>query len=417
MASHYLSVADARTLLVKNLAPLPTERVPLDESLGRVLAERVRAEVSLPPFSNSAMDGYAARAADIAGATSKSPRRLEVAGDVAAGLGQLPEVRPGACVRIMTGGQLPPGADCVVPVEDTDDQGPMAGRELPASVQVFRSVEPGSYVRQAGLDVLEGDIVLEPGHRLRPQDMAMLASLGVAQPLVCRQPNVAVVSTGDELVAVEAALAPGKIRESNGTMVRGLVNQAGGRPIRLPIARDEPGSVEAVLDQAVSQGADLIISTAGVSMGAYDFVRSVVEQGGELTFWRVNIRPGKPLAFGSYRGVPFVGLPGNPVSAWVTFAVFVRPAMDRLEGGLGVGRITVQVKVDEDLKSDGRESYLRAKVSRSEDGYHARLTGSQDSGVMSSLVAANALLMVPAGVEQVPEGTTLEAWILGEIID
>lgn len=416
MASQYLSVADARELLVGSLAALPAERVALEESLGRVLAERVQADVNLPPFSNSSMDGYAVRSSDVAEASLEAPRRLKVVGDVAAGRAHLPEVGPGSCVRIMTGGPLPAGADCVVPVEDTDDHGPMAGRELPETVQIFRPVEAGGYVRKAGLDVREGDTVLEPGRRLRPQDMAMLASLGIAQPLVYNRPNVAVISTGDELVGVEQALGPGKIRESNGTMVRGLIKQSGGRPIRLPIAKDDAGSVKAVLDQAVEQCADLIVSSAGVSMGAYDFVRTVVEQHGELAFWRVNIRPGKPLAFGSYRGVPFVGLPGNPVSAWVTFAVFVLPAMDRLEGGRGVERVLVRVKVDEALDSDGRESYLRARVSRSDDGYHARLTGSQDSGVLSSLVAANALLIVPAGDMHVAIGTELDAWILGEII-
>lgn len=413
MTDESLSVSQALERLLAGVRPLDAETIPLELALGRVLAAPVVAPIDLPPFAHSAMDGFAVRAEDVSSSTADAPVRLAVTGDIAAGAADLPKVGAGEAIRIMTGGPIPSGADCVVPVEHTGQNAPMAGMDLPASIDVFQASQPGQFVRPAGLDVTRGQEVMHAGHRLRPQDLGLLASLGVAEPSVVRQPRVAVLSTGDELVPVDAALSPGKIRDSNGVTVRTFVRQVGGLALELDIAADTQESVLERLNQAVGRGADLILSTAGVSMGAYDFVRSVLESQGELAFWRVNIRPGKPLAFGTFEGIPFLGLPGNPVSAWVTFAVFVWPLIERLEGARGGQRWQVEAVFDEDVESDGRESYLRSRVRKVNGEYHAVLTGSQDSGVMTSMVSANGLAILPAGVTHLPAGSKTTVWMLG----
>jgi molybdopterin molybdotransferase len=413
MADATLSVDQALGRLLSAIRRLETETIPLAEGLGRVLASAISAPIDLPPFANSSMDGYAVRAQDVIGAAPEHPVPLRVSADVAAGAESLPRVGSGQAVRIMTGGPLPPGADCVIPVENIRDGGPMAGARLPSAIEVEEPAKAGDYVRPAGLDVQRGQSVFEAGHSLRPQDLGLLASLGVAQPQVVRRPRVAVMSTGDELLPPEQPLSPGKIHDSNGPTLSAMVTTAGGTCLPLGVVADTPEAVKVRLDQAVDLGVDLILSSAGVSMGAYDFVRTVVQTYGHLDFWRVNIRPGKPLAFGDFRGVPFVGLPGNPVSSWVTFVVFVQPMLDVMRGVNSTRRWAVQVELDEPIDSDGRESYLRARV-RWEDGvYRAVLTGSQDSAVMSSLVQANALAIIPAGAQHLPKGSPVTAWMLG----
>jgi molybdopterin molybdotransferase len=240
--------------------------------------------------------------------------------------------------------------------------------------------------------------------------------LGVAQVAVARRPRVAVISTGDELLPAEARLSPGKIRDANSYMLCGLVEDCGGQALNLGIVPDHPGAVLSALDQAIRENVDLIVSSAGVSVGALDFVRSVVETSGHLEFWRVNMRPGKPLAFGHYRNTPFFGLPGNPVSAFVGFEVFVRPALLKLQGLQALLRPTWRVRLLEPVESDGRESYLRAKVTMQSGEPVARLTGHQGSGNLHSLVQANALLLIPSGVKSLPSGGLVDAWMMtGEL--
>jgi molybdopterin molybdotransferase len=413
MIEGLLSVSQAQEQLLDGVQPLEAETVPLAEALDRVLSAPIVSSLELPPFAHSSMDGFAVRAVDVAFASPESPVELRVSGDVAAGAAEAPRLGPGEAIRVMTGGQIPEGADCIVPVEHTGETGPMAGADLPLSIEVFEPSRAGQYIRPAGLDVANGQQVLEAGHRLRAQDLGLLAALGMGRPSVVRRPRVAVLSTGDELVTVDQPLTPGKIRDSNSVAIGAFVRHVGGELIPLDIAADSPVSVLERLDQAVAQGADLILSTAGVSMGAYDFVRQVLETHGELAFWRVNIRPGKPLAFGAFKGIPFVGLPGNPVSAWVTFAVFVWPIMERMEGAHGPARWIIDAVLEEDVHSDGRESYLRTRVRMDNGTFLARLTGSQDSGVMTSLVEANALAIVPAGETHLARGSTVKAWVLG----
>ena len=410
--SELLSVAEALAIVLDSVTALDAEMTPLVDSLGRVLARPIVAGDSLPPFANSSMDGYALRAADVNRATAEAPTRLRVVADIAAGAPSAVEVTPGTAARIMTGAPLPSGADAVVPVENTDEPWRDAARPLPTWVAVGRAVGAGDYVRHPGEDIRAGQMVLETGHALRPQEIGLLASLGVVEVPVVRRPRVGVLATGDELIDVAAPLTPGKIRNSNGYAQAAQVRQLGGEALMLGAARDDEDDVRARLDAAVAGGVDLLISSAGVSVGAYDVVRAVLEGAGEMVFWRVRMRPGKPLAFGRYRGVPYLGLPGNPVSAMVSFERFARPAILKLGGWQQLERPSVTATLLEDIRSDGRESYLRAVVSRDARGYVAMTTGSQGSHLMSSLVQANALLIVPEGVTEVAAGTLMTALMI-----
>ena len=407
-----LSVREALSLILGTIDILPSEQLDLLDGLGRVLAQSVTAHDSLPPFANSSMDGYAVRAEDVGGAREDRPIRLKVIGDIAAGAGILPEVIAGTAARIMTGAPLPPGADAVVPVEDTDE--PWRGKErpLPEFVAIHRAVGPGDFTRHPGEDIRAGDVVLEKGRVLRPQEIGILAALGVGRINVIRRPRVGVLATGDELVDVASPLTPGKIRNSNGYAQAAQVAALGGVPVMLGVAGDTEAAVRERLDAGVAAGVDLLISSAGVSVGAYDVVKAVLDEVGDVAFWRVRMRPGKPLAFGSYRGIPFLGVPGNPVSAMVSFEMFARPAILKMAGHDKLERPRVEVTILEDIDSDGRESYIRAVVTRDERGYLARTTGGQGSHMMTSLVKANALLVVPEGVKAIQAGTKLKALMI-----
>ncbi|MBI3159103.1 MAG: molybdopterin molybdotransferase MoeA [Chloroflexi bacterium] len=409
-----LPVQEARRRLLAGLTPLTErERVPLAAALGRVLAAPVTAEVDSPAFANSSMDGFAVRAEDIAAASPDAPTALSVVGDAPAG--QMPQaaVGPGTTVRIMTGAPLPQGADTVVPVELTDVRDRSAGASLPQRVAIQRALAAGAYVRGRGEDFAAGQAVLPAGRRLRPQEIGLLAMLGRAQVEVFRQPRLAVLATGDELVAVEQPLAAGMIHDSNSHTLAALAISCGAEVTRLGIAPDDADAIRARLDEAAAGGADLILTSAGVSVGSYDYVRKVLETDGELDFWRVNMRPGKPLAFGRYRGVPLVGLPGNPASTFVGFEVFLRPALHHLSGERGWTRPTLRAALAETVESDGRESYLRAQLRVGEDGrLEALLAGHQGSGNLYGLAQADALIVLPAGVQSLPAGSMVDAWPL-----
>lgn len=410
--AEYLTVQQALTAVLAGVAVLPAEQVPLLDALGRVLAQDVVARESLPPFANSSMDGYALLAADLANASPATPATLRVIGDVAAGAVLNVAVERGTAVRIMTGAPLPPGADVVVPVEDTNEAWRNKERPLPAQIQVNRAVKPGDYIRHPGEDIEAGQTILEKGHILRPQEVGVLASLGISQVTVIRRPRVAILATGDELLEIDQPLQPGKIRNSNGFTQAAQVLALGAVPIELGIAGDTETAVRLKLQEGLEANADLFISSAGVSVGAYDVVKAVLEQEGNVGFWRVRMRPGKPLAYGTYHGVPYLGLPGNPVSAMVSFERFARAAVLKMSGKAPLDRPTVQATVREEIHSDGRESYLRAVVTRSGSGYEATQTGDQGSHIMTSLVRANALLIVPEGVHTVAPGSQLTAWML-----
>ena len=411
--TEYLTVAEALQQVLQGVNVLPAENVLLLDALDRVLAQPVTAGDSLPPFANSSMDGYAVRAADVAGATRDEPAVLRVAGDVPAGVAPTLQLEPGEAARIMTGAPLPPGADSVIPVEDTNEPWRDAERPLPELIELYRSVEAGDYVRQPGEDVQAGSRVLPAGHVIRPQEIGLLASLGVEEVAVVRRPRVAVLATGDELIPIDQPLQPGKIRNSNRYTQTAQVLSAGGVPLPLGIAGDREQDVREKLQAGVEAGVDLFVSSAGVSVGAYDVVKLVLEREGNVRFWRVRMRPGKPLAYGTYEGVPYLGLPGNPVSAMVSFERFVRPAIRKMAGHDELEQPRVEVVMQDEIQSDGRETYARARVALGKDRvYTARLSGDQGSHVMTALVEANALVIVPEGVRRVAPGERLEAMLL-----
>jgi molybdopterin molybdotransferase len=409
-----LDVNQARQRLLTYFSPVGEEKIPISEGLGRILARPVKSTFDLPLFTHSSMDGFAVQAADVEDVQEDRPGILKVVEDIPAGTTPNTVVKPGQSARIMTGAVIPEGADAVVPVEFTDhyqkDYKP--GAAVPETVQVLRPVRPGDFIRVRGQDVTNGAEVLKTGSRLRPQDLGLLAMLGINPVFVYQRPQVAIFSTGDELVPIDQPLQPGRIHDSNAYSLAASIARDGGAATYLGIARDREEDVESLLEEAADREVDLIISSAGVSVGAFDFVREVVRKRGELQFWRVNMRPGKPLAFGSYRGIPFVGLPGNPVSAFVGYEVFIRPAMIKMSGFIGHFRELVRVRLGEEIESDGRESYLRVRLQKREGQLVAHLTGHQGSGNLLSLVQANALLIIPSGVKSLPINTEVDAWVL-----
>jgi len=410
--SEYLTVKEALQIILSGFDVLSPEVVPLLDGLNRVLATPILAREDLPPFANSAMDGYAVRAEDVSSATQDKPVQLEVVADIAAGIVSDTSVATGTAARITTGAPLPHGANAVIPVEDTSEKWQGQYRPLPDQIQILRAVASGSYVRWPGEDVVSGSTVLTAGQLLRSQEIGLLASLGYAEVEVIRRPRVGVLATGDELIPIEAPLEPGKIRNSNGYTQAAQVIAANAVPVHLGVAGDTTVEVRKRLAEGLTLGVDLIISSAGVSVGAYDVVKTVLEQDGKMNFWRVRMRPGKPLAYGQYQGVPFLGLPGNPVSAMVSFERFARPAILKMAGWSRVERPTVMVRLKEQIFSDGRESYLRAMVTRDSSGYLAETTGGQGSHIMTSLVKANALVIIPEGVKSVAAGVELSAMML-----
>lgn len=407
-----LNVAEAQQRLLESFKPLHPINLPLIQAAGRILAEDIRSNVDLPPFTNSSMDGFAIHAVDVSSASLQNPVSLKVVADIPAGQVSNVSLQVGQAARIMTGAPLPNGSDAVVPVEETDFNERQPGTPPPAVVQILKPAGKGENTRPRGQDIHVGEVVMHSGSRLRPQDIGFLAMLGIPEVKVYQSPRIAVFSSGDELLPVNASLSPGKIHDANSYTLITLIEKYGGSFVNLGIVPDTAEAVRGCLDRAVFEDVDMILSSAGVSVGAFDFVRSVVEEQGRLDFWRVNMRPGKPLAFGNYRDVPFIGLPGNPVSAFVGFEVFVRPALLKMAGLDHLERPVQQVILQEAVESDGRQSYLRGIVQNQNGIWQARLTGHQGSGNLHSLVQANALLLIPSGVKSLPIGARVDAWLL-----
>jgi molybdopterin molybdotransferase len=397
-----LTVAAAQERILAGLHPLHTERIPLNEALGRVLAVPVVSRRTLPPFDNSGMDGYAVFARDTEAASEAQPRELPVAGESRAGMAPGRALERGTAMRIMTGAPLPDGADAVVRYEDTD-----SGRDR---VRVSVAVTHGTNVRHAGEDMNPGDEILSAGRRLRPADLAACAALGNPWLEVYRRPRIAVVSTGDELVEVDREPGPGQIVDSNAVAIAAAIREAGGEPVRVGIARDTVVDLRRAFTEAAR--CDLIVSSAGVSMGDHDHVRDVVDAMGRMDFWRVAMRPGKPLAVGVVGGVPFIGLPGNPVSSQVTFELFARPAVLQLQGATEVHRRRTAARALEAMeKPEGLETFHRGVLQpprRGEEMPGVRLTGPQGSGIMRSLVLADCLIALPAAGSRVEAGAVVE---------
>jgi molybdopterin molybdotransferase len=399
-----LGAADAAIKILAEVRLQPALRIPLDDALDSVLAEDVVSRLDIPAWTNSAMDGYAARGEDVRGATEARPVRLRVVEQLPAG--RFPEkvIGPGECARIFTGAPLPRGADSVIRQEDTD-----LGA---ATVLVLKDRDAGVNTRRAGEDIRKGTTVLTAGTELGPAQLGVLASLAVAHPLVYRRPRVAILGSGDEIVDIdqpEEILSGRKIASSNTHTLVALVRRAGGEPVNLGIAGDTPEDLRAHLTRALD--CDLLVTTAGISVGEHDFVRSVLEElGGELRFWKLRMRPGAPVGFGLLGRMPWIGLPGNPVSTMVTFELFVRPAIRRMMGHRLPFRRTVAVRAAEPISVKPKlQHFLRGIVHDRPEGAEARLTGPQGSGILTSMVLANALLVIPEGQFETPAGAVVQA--------
>ncbi len=411
-----LNVDQALERVLQNIQPLPAETAELLASLGRVLADDIVAETDLPPFPNSSMDGFAVRAQDVRDASSEKPTRLIISMDIPAGVAPEKVLQPGEAARIMTGALMPDGANAVIPVENTDiSWTPGDDSLLPQHVGIFKSVKSGDYVRPTGEDIRLGEQIVAAGTVIRAEEIGILAALGHPRVFVVRQPRVAILSTGDELLEVDQPLARGKIRDSNGYALAALVTSCGGIPIRIPIARDTLDDVRRRFREALDQKPDVILSSAGVSVGAFDVVRTIIDEMGSVDFWRINLRPGKPLAFGQVGGVPFFGLPGNPVSAMVTFDIFVRPLLLKLSNQPDNARVVTAI-LGESHHSDGRRSYLRVKLTQENGQYIARMTGTQSSGALSSMLLADGLLIVPENITEAKAGDSFPVRLLRDIV-
>lgn len=411
---YLLSVEEAQQRILEKITPCCIVTVPLAKACGRILGRNIVSEIDLPSFANSSMDGYAVRAEDVVGASKKNPVTLSVIEDIPAGAQPELHIQAGQAARIMTGAPLPPGADAVVPLEDTIPSPGEDGPVTPGNIEIVKEVDTGAYIRPIGQDIHKGQTVLTAGRKIMPQDVGLLASLGIVDVPVFKTPTIALISSGDELVPPESELTPGKIRDINTSLIAALIKQHGGETLHLGIVADDENAVRQRLDSAAASGANLILTSAGVSAGAFDYIRMVIEEQGELTFWKVNLRPGKPLAFGNYRGLPTIGLPGNPVSAYVGFLLFAVPVINKMSGYQGKRRKTVRAILGQDIESDGRESYLRAELKSIEGRLTGFLSAHQGSGNIFSLVKANALLVIPAGVRRLQAGSVVEAWIINE---
>lgn len=399
----WLAFRDALDRILAAAAPLGVERVPLAAAAGRTLAEDVRSPVDHPPWDNSAMDGYAARAADVRGARPDAPVVLDVIGSIPAGAFPSRAVGPGQAIRIMTGAPVPEGADSVVRLEHTRQR-----PGTPERIEVLDDGDAGRNIRRCAEDLRAGAVVLDAGRVLRPAEIGVLAAVGRSEVAVARRPLVGILSTGNELAgqdAFEEVRAGRKIADSNSYALAAAVTVAGGQAVRLGLARDDETSLRDHI--AAASGLDVLITTAGASVGEHDVVRDVLERLGlELAFWRVRMRPGSPVSFGTLGRTLVFGLPGNPVSALVTFEVLVRPALRRMAGRRDVHSRTIAVRTAEPIECRGRlVHFLRVRLEPDgAGGFTARLTGPQGSGIMSSLTAADALLVVPEDVDELPEG-------------
>ncbi|MFI0451233.1 gephyrin-like molybdotransferase Glp [Actinomadura sp. 6N118] len=391
--------------ILASVPVLPPLDLALLEATGTVLAEPVTAPVSLPPFDNSAMDGYAVVSADVAKASEAEPAVLPVIGDIAAGDSGVTAIRPGLAARIMTGAPMPAGADAVIPVEWTDGGA--------ATVRINRSAPPGHYIRRSGEDVLEGEIVAAPGTRLGATQLGMLAAVGRARAVVRPKPRVVVLSTGSELREPGSELAPGQIWDSNSFMLTAAVIEAGGVGYRQAMVEDDPRKVlESLEDQLMR--ADALVTSGGVSMGARDVVKEVLTGVGTVQFHKVRMRPGKPQGFGLMEGTPIFTLPGNPVSAYVSFQVFVRPALRAMQGLPPETLPTVTAVLAEDVKSPaGLKHFLRATLTSNrgahmQQSYTVTPAEGQGSHQLAALSSANALIALPEDAEELPAGSHVE---------
>ena len=394
-----ISFEEARDRILSEAAPLETEQVPLLDAAGRILAEDFHASWDLPQWDNSAMDGFAIRAAEaVAGS------EFQVGGYIPAGGTELPEVVPGTAVRIMTGAAIPPGGEVVVPVEETEDQG--------ERMKLLKSQEPGAHIRFHGEDVRAGELVLPAGTLVRPAEISLLATFNCSQVRVYRHPRVAILSTGDELVDIGTAPGPGQIVNSNSYALAAAVKAAGGEPILLGIARDNLESHREKLAEGLK--ADVLVTSAGVSAGDRDLVRDVLaELGVEQKFWKIAIKPGRPTAFGVKGKTLILSLPGNPVSSMITFEMFVRPALRKMQGVTPVVPQLRKAVLEEGLKKKiDRTQFLRVAVRQDGERLVVSSSGDQNTGILSTMIRANGIVILPAEKANFAAGDEVEVLLI-----
>ena len=411
-----ISVEQALEKVLGCVDILEEEESPILSCLGQVLAEDIYSEINIPPQDNSAMDGYAVQSRDTRGASRQSPRLLRVIDTVVAGSISKSKLESGTAIRIMTGAPIPKGADSVVAFEDTDEalrKG--VGQYFPTEIGILCDAEAGLNIRRAGEDIARGVMVLSQGTVIKPPQVGILASLGRNRVMVIRCPVVAILATGDELVDINQPLPAGKIYSSNTYSVAALVLRYGGIPKILGIASDSEDSIVAGLHQGLD--ADMLITIGGVSVGDYDIVKDVLAKEGEISFWTVRMKPGKPLAFGMIKGVskniPHLGLPGNPVSSMVTFELFARPAILKMMGKKNLTKPIIEaVMEDSVVNSDGRRIFARAVVEKRGGQYFARLTGPQGSGILTSMSLANGLAIIPEDKAEMEAGEIVQVMML-----
>ena len=404
------AVREAIDRILAGVSQLPDEPVALLDARDRVLAEAVDSPLDLPPYTNSAMDGYAVRAEDVRGARKDAPRTLRIVEELPAGRMPMKTIGPGETARIFTGAALPAGADGVIRQEDTERDGD--------SVAIRDDRDAGRNFRLAGEDLKKGARIFEPGTGLGAAQLGVLASMARATVRVHQRARVAILASGDEIADLDEAdeiLAGRKIASSNSYTLHALIRDAGAIPVPLGIARDTLASMREHFERGIRE-ADIIVSTAGVSVGEHDFVRDALEAlGATMDFWRVQMRPGSPLGFAHVRGKPWIGLPGNPVSTMVCYELFVRPALRKMQGHRELHRRTVRAVMEEQAKTPGRLThFLRGVIRETPNGLVARLTGPQGSGILTSMAKANALLVIPEGRDAVLPGETVTAILLGE---
>jgi molybdopterin molybdotransferase len=405
-----LSVQDAKNRILSNFSPVEVIQTSLESCAGRILGQDIVSDLELPPFANSAMDGYAINSTDLQGASLETPILLQVVEEIPAGSVPKKSILPGQTARIMTGAPIPAGADSVIPVEETRPTNAVSDQGQ--AVCVLRPTYPGEFIRPRGQDIHQDQLILAKGRKLLPQDIGMLATLGLPIVPVYRKPRLAIFSTGNEIRPPGVKLLPGQIHDSNSYTLAALAEKCGAEVFRLGIGQDEFSEVRQLFDLAITKKADIILTSAGVSVGTFDYVRMLIEAEGKMDFWRVNMRPGKPLAFGTYQNTPVIGLPGNPVSAFVGFEIFVRPVLNRLAGLVDENRVAIKAILAEPVESDGRETYLRGTLTREDDKMVAKLASHQGSGNLFSLVQANVLLRVPPGVKTLPIGAEITAFLI-----
>lgn len=399
-----ISVEEALKTILANFKPLGLEKTNILDGRGRIIGENVFAPRNIPSANNSAMDGYAIRHVDTKGATKDTALKLKIIEDIPAGKVASKKINKGEAARIMTGAVIPEGADAVVRQEDTLKEG--------KTVIIYTSAKKGENIRFAGEDVQKGELVVKKGSVLRPADIGMLAALGKAFVNVYQKPSVAIMSTGDELVDIEMDPPPGKIVNSNSYSLAAQVLECGAIPVMLGISKDKKIDLQEKFKTALHS--DVIISSGGVSIGDFDFVKNVMgEIGNAMHFWQVAMRPGKPLAFGSIEGIPLFGLPGNPVSAMVSFEQFVRPSLLKMQGHTKIFRQTIKVICAEDFqKQAGFKHFIRAIIKNEKGKYIATTTGDQGSGILKSMVTANGLIVMREHETRIKKGSEATVQLL-----